>query len=96
LINYSYNQSTLKSLTHVDYELIANAFGQDVADALADGLKIVWESAGVGLEKETKKGRIFKQKELDVRTFPFYKLRVYKRDQKGTNIGGAKFKNMTL
>lgn len=46
LINYSYNHSSLKSLTYVDYEVIAKAFGQDVADALADGLKVVWASAG--------------------------------------------------
>ena len=45
LIHYSYNHSALKSLTCVDYEVIAKAFGQDVADALADGLKVVWASA---------------------------------------------------
>ena len=45
LINYSYNQSALKSLTHVDYEAIAKDFGQDIADALANGLKVVWASA---------------------------------------------------
>lgn len=45
LINYSYNQSALKSLTHVDYELIAKDFGQDIADALVVGLKAVWASA---------------------------------------------------
>ncbi len=46
LINYSYNHSGLKSLTRVDYEVIARAFGQDIADALAIGLKEVWASAG--------------------------------------------------
>jgi hypothetical protein len=46
LINYSYNHSSIKSLTCVDYEVIAKAFGQDIADALADGLKVVWARAG--------------------------------------------------
>lgn len=45
LVHYSYNHSGRKSLTQVDYEVIANAFGQDIASAMAAGLKEVWASS---------------------------------------------------
>jgi hypothetical protein len=42
LIQYSYGRGGRDSITCVDYELIARDFDQPVADALADGLKLVW------------------------------------------------------
>ena len=45
LVHYSYDHSGRDSLTRVDYGVIAKAFGQDIADALAVGLKVVWASA---------------------------------------------------
>jgi hypothetical protein len=45
LVHYSYDHSGRDSLTHVEYGVIAKAFGQDIADALAVGLKVVWASA---------------------------------------------------
>lgn len=43
LIRYSYNHSSgRRSLTRVDFGVIAKDFGQDIADALAAGLKVVW------------------------------------------------------
>ena len=45
LVHYSYDHSGRDSLTRVDYGVVAKAFGQDIADALAFGLKVVWASA---------------------------------------------------
>ena len=46
LVHYSYEHSGRHSLTHVDYGVIAKAFGQEIGDALAAGLKVVWATAG--------------------------------------------------
>lgn len=45
LVHYSYDHSGRDSLTRVDYGVIAKTFGQNIADALAIGLKVVWTSA---------------------------------------------------
>lgn len=58
LIQYSYNHAGRRSLTHVDYEVICKDFGQAVADALADGLKVVWKRAGTPNPADYKDGAV--------------------------------------
>lgn len=44
LVQYSDAQSGRKSIFHIDYEVVARNFGADVAEALRDGLKVVWHT----------------------------------------------------
>lgn len=45
LISYSYEHAGRTTFTRVNYEVISRDFGQAVAVALADGLKVVWAAA---------------------------------------------------
>lgn len=47
LVQYSYNHSGDRSLTRVDYAVIESAFGKDIMEALAVGLKTLWSKTQV-------------------------------------------------
>jgi hypothetical protein len=44
LLHYSHERANRKALSRVDYGIVASDFGQDIADALAAGLKSVWST----------------------------------------------------
>ena len=47
LVQFSYARGGRQHLDRINYEIIREAYGVDVADALAAGLKVVWETIDV-------------------------------------------------
>ncbi len=47
LVDYSFYYSTDQSRSRIDFDLIKNDFGQKIANAFTDGLKIYWRNEGI-------------------------------------------------